>query len=146
MSDAGSAATTETTPVRTVLLYSDDSTVRDAVRGAVGSVADAGGTKIRWVDVATHAEVVRLADLGGVDLMILDGEADKAGGMGVCRQLKNEIFECPPVVLLTGRPQDAWLASWSLADVAVPRPLDPIELQRVVRRVLAGDVVAGAAL
>lgn len=146
MSDAGSAATTETTPVRTVLLYSDDSTVRDAVRGAVGSVADAGGTTIRWVDVATHAEVVRLADLGGVDLMILDGEADKAGGMGVCRQLKNEIFECPPVVLLTGRPQDAWLASWSLADVAVPRPLDPIELQRVVRRVLAGDVVAGAAL
>lgn len=141
------AATTETTaPVRTILLYSDDATVRDAVRGAVGSVADARGTTIRWVDVATHAEVVRLADLGGIDMMILDGEADKAGGMGVCRQLKNEIFRCPPVVLLTGRPQDAWLASWSLADVAVPRPLDPIELQRVVRRVLAGDVVAGAAL
>ena len=143
---ANAATTENSAPVRTILLYSDEATVRDAVRGAVGSVADARGTTIRWVDVATHAEVVRLADLGGIDLMILDGEADKAGGMGVCRQLKNEIFRCPPVVLLTGRPQDAWLASWSLADVAVPRPLDPIELQRVVRRVLAGDVVAGAAL
>ena len=133
-------------PVRTILLYSDDSSVREVVRGAVGSVADPDGTVIEWLDVATHAEVVRRADLGGIDLMILDGEADKAGGMGVCRQLKNEIFECPPVLLLTGRPQDAWLASWSLADVAVPRPIDPIELQRAVRRVLAGEVVAGAAL
>ena len=28
--------------------------------------------------------------------------------------------------MLTGRPQDAWLATWSQADLAVPHPLDPI--------------------
>lgn len=131
----------------TILLYSDDSSVREEVRGAVGSVTAQGET-VTWVDVATADEVVRLADAGGLDLLVLDGEADKVGGMGICRQLKNEIFRCPPVVLLTGRPQDAWLASWSLADAAVPRPLDPLELQRTVRATLAGAAPAsqGAAL
>jgi len=127
---------------RTVLLYSDDSSVRAAVRAAVGDVAGGGGPSIEWVEVATHAAVVARADRGGLDLMILDGEADKAGGMGVCRQLKNEVFRCPPVVLLTGRPQDAWLASWSLADAAVPRPLDPLELQRAVRPFVAASAQA----
>lgn len=131
---------------QTILLYSDDVTVRDAVRTAVGAVARAGGAPLQWVDVASYDAVVSRADEGGLDLMILDGEADKAGGMGICRQLKNEIFKCPPVLLLTGRPQDAWLASWSLADAAVPRPLDPLELQRAVRELLAARVADGAVL
>lgn len=129
---------------QTILLYSDDVTVREEVRSAVGAVARSGGAPLRWVEVATYDAVVGRADEGGIDLMILDGEADKAGGMGVCRQLKNEIFRCPPVLLLTGRPQDAWLASWSLADAAVPRPLDPVELQRAVRGLLAARVADGA--
>lgn len=120
----------------TILLYSDDRSVRDEVRTAVGQVAG-GGEAITWIDVATYDEVIKRADAGGLDLFILDGEADKVGGMGICRQLKNEIFKCPPVVLLTGRPQDAWLASWSLADAAVPRPLDPLELEKAVRSTLA---------
>ena len=33
-----------------------------------------------------------------------------------------------PILVLTGRPQDGWLATWSLADLAVPHPLDPIAL------------------
>lgn len=129
----------------TILLYSDDLTVREEVRTAVGQV-DGGGEAIVWADVATFDEVVRRADAGGIDLFVLDGEADKAGGMGICRQLKNEIFNCPPVVLLTGRPQDAWLASWSLADAAVPRPLDPFVLEKAVRDMLAGPLRQGAGL
>jgi len=34
--------------------------------------------------------------------------------------------------VLTGRPQDGWLAAWSQADLAVPHPLDPIALTRAV--------------
>jgi DNA-binding response OmpR family regulator len=56
----------------------------------------------------------------------LDGEAAPAGGMGLCKQLKDEIYQCPPVLVLTGRPQDAWLATWSRADMVVPHPLDPM--------------------
>ena len=76
-------------------------------------------------------------DAGGVDLAILDGEAVPAGGMGIAKQLKDEIFHCPPVLVLTGRPQDAWLATWSRAEAAVPHPLDPIQLAETVDRTAA---------
>ncbi len=46
---------------------------------------------------------------------ILDGEAAKSGGMGLCRQLKHEVFDCPPVLVLTGR------AAGRLARVVVAR-------------------------
>jgi hypothetical protein len=36
------------------------------------------------------------------------------------------------VLVLTGRPQDAWLATWSRADAAVPHPLDPRALADAV--------------
>ncbi|MHA7133203.1 hypothetical protein [Oerskovia turbata] len=140
---AGDALTTSEADSRTavaagepraphILLYSDDVTVREQVRLAVGRRVRAGAPDIVWKEVATAAAVVAAADKGGLDLLVLDGEADKAGGMGLCRQLKNEVFRCPPVLVLTGRPQDGWLASWSLADEAVPRPFDAIELQRAI--------------
>ncbi len=58
-------------------------------------------------------------------MLVLDGEATPVGGLGVCKQLHDEIYHCPPVLVLTGRPQDAWLAAWSRAEAAVPHPLDP---------------------
>ncbi len=69
---------------------------------------------------------------GGFDVLILDGESSPIGGLGLAKQLKNEIFDCPPILVLTGRPQDAWLAAWSQADLAVPHPLDPIALAHAV--------------
>jgi hypothetical protein len=36
------------------------------------------------------------------------------------------------VLVLTGRPQDAWLATWSRADFAVPHPLDPVAVAEAV--------------
>ena len=88
------------------------------------------------------AAVISAMDGGLFDLLVLDGEAGKVGGMGLCRQLKDEIFQCPPVVVLTGRPQDAWLASWSYADGVVSRPLDPIEVQRAVAELLVAPADA----
>ncbi|WP_407317547.1 hypothetical protein UQW22_13425 [Isoptericola halotolerans] len=120
-----------------VLLYSDDATVRDQVRLAVGPRLHAGAADIAWTEVATAQRLVPTAEGRRFDLIVLDGEADKAGGMGLCRQLKNEVYDCPPVVVLTGRPQDAWLASWSLADSVVPRPLDAFVVQRVVAETLS---------
>jgi DNA-binding response OmpR family regulator len=81
-------------------------------------------------------------DAGGVDLAILDGEAAPIGGMGLCRQLKDEIFECPPVLVLIGRPQDAWLATWSRADGVVAHPLDAVVLADCVAALLRRRVVA----
>jgi DNA-binding response OmpR family regulator len=81
-----------------------------------------------YVDVATAPMVIAQMDVGGFDLAILDGEATPAGGMGIAKQLKDEIDDCPPILVLTGRPDDAWLASWSRAEAAVPHPIDPIRL------------------
>lgn len=133
---AKSVRTTDRAP--RILLYSDDISVREQVRLAVGPRLRAGAERIEWLEVATHDAMVDSTDISSFDLMILDGEAGKSGGMGMCRQLKNEIYECPPALLLTGRPDDAWLASWSLADGVVPRPIDPIELQRKVAELVRG--------
>jgi DNA-binding response OmpR family regulator len=126
-----------------ILLYSDDVDTRAQVRLAVGRRLAKGAPDVQWVEAATHPVVVEAADAGDLDLLILDGEAAKSGGMGLCRQLKHEVFDCPPVLVLTGRPQDAWLASWSLADAVVAHPLDPVELQRVVAELVTARLGRG---
>lgn len=115
-----------------VLLYSDDITTRDAVRAAVGRRPARDVEVVRWHECATAPAVVTAVEQSRFDILILDGEAAKAGGLGLARQLKNEIFSCPPIIVLTGRPQDSWLAAWSQADLAVPHPLDPIALTNAV--------------
>lgn len=134
--DTTSAATTPSTRGAlhqvSVLLYSDDITTRDTVRAAVGRRPARDVEVVRWLECATGPAVVSAVDKGGFDLLILDGEAAKSGGLGLSRQLKNEIFDCPPIIVLTGRPQDSWLAAWSQADLAVPHPLDPIALTNAV--------------
>lgn len=115
-----------------VLLYSDDITTRDAVRAIVGRRPAKDVEVVRWHECATAAAVVSAVGTQQFDLLILDGEAAKVGGLGLARQLKNEVYNCPPIIVLTGRPQDSWLAAWSLADLAVPHPLDPIALTSAV--------------
>lgn len=124
-----------------VLVYSDDSTTRAAVLAALGVRLAPELPRLNFVECATEPVVIRHMDAGQIDLVILDGEATPAGGMGICRQLKDEIFNCPPVIVLTGRPQDGWLATWSRAEAAVPQPLDPVVLAEaaatLIRRRLA---------
>ena len=115
-----------------VLIYSDDASVREAVKLALGSRPAPELPRIDFVECATEPVVIRQMDSGTIDLAILDGEAAPAGGMGICRQLKDEIFNCPPVIVLTGRPADGWLATWSRAEAAVPHPIDPVILAETV--------------
>jgi DNA-binding response OmpR family regulator len=86
--------------------------------------------------------VIAAVDKGGIDMAILDGEAVPAGGLGIARQLKDEIFRCPPVLVITGRPQDAWLATWSRAEAAVSHPIDPIRLAEVSAELLRHRVAS----
>lgn len=114
--------------VATVLIYSDDADVRGRMRLALGRRPAADVPKLRYVECATMPAVIDAVDAGGLDVLVLDGEAQPAGGMGVCRQLKAEIFDCPPVLVVTGRRDDAWLAAWSRADAVVPLPIDGVKL------------------
>jgi DNA-binding response OmpR family regulator len=115
-----------------VLVYSDDPDVRQQVIMALGKRPHPDLPELEYVEVATEPVVVQQFDGGTLDLAILDGEAVPAGGMGIAKQMKDEIYNCPPILVLTGRPQDAWLATWSRADGVVPHPLDPIQLAEVV--------------
>lgn len=108
-----------------VLVYSDDVHTRQQVLLAVGRRPAPDLPELEFVEVATEPVVLQQMDSGTIDLVVLDGEAVPAGGMGIAKQLKDEVHACPPVLVLTGRPQDAWLATWSRAEAAVPHPLDP---------------------
>ncbi|MFF4155614.1 hypothetical protein [Streptomyces sp. NPDC001678] len=112
----------------TVLVYSDDASKREQVRLAAGRRPAADVPEVRYLECATLPAVLRALKEHRVDVCVLDGETAPAGGMGVCRQLKDEVFRCPPVLLLIGRPQDAWLATWSRADAAITHPVDPVAL------------------
>ncbi|MGW0902003.1 hypothetical protein [Streptomyces sp. NPDC002853] len=114
-------------PTATVLVYSDNASTREQVRLATGRRPAADVPAVEFIECATLPAVLKELDRGGIDVCVLDGEATPVGGMGVCRQLKDEIFRCPPVLLLMGRPQDAWLATWSRAEAAVTLPVDPVE-------------------
>ena len=125
-----------------ILVYSDDADTRDQVILALGRRPHPDLPEAEYVEVATEPVVLQQMDSGRVDLAILDGEAVPAGGMGIAKQLKDEIYQCPPLLVLTGRPQDAWLATWSRADAAVPHPIDPLLLAEAVNRLLASRVPA----
>jgi DNA-binding response OmpR family regulator len=119
-----------------VLVYSDDSTTRAAVLLALGKRPHPDLPAFEYLECATEPAVIAAMTAGGIDLAILDGEAVPAGGMGICRQLKDEIYRCPPILVLIGRTDDAWLATWSRADAVQSHPLDPIALAQSVTRLI----------
>ena len=130
-----------------VVVYSHDADTRARIRLAIGRRPAPDVPEADIVEVATEPMLFRLLDAGGVGVMVLDGEAQPAGGMGVCRQAKDEIHHCPPVLLIIGRPDDGWLATWSRADAVVSNPLDPVQLARelagLMRQRAAGSEAAG---
>ena len=122
-------------PLR-VLVYSDDRNARRQVLASLGTRPDIDLPAIEYTECATEPMVIATVDAQKFDLLILDGEAAPAGGMGIARQLKDEIFGCPPILVLIGRPQDAWLATWSRADAVVPHPLEPVALAKAAAALL----------
>ena len=125
-----------------VLVYSDDVNTRSEVMLALGKRPHPDLPVLEYVEVATEPVVIQQMDSGEIALAILDGEATPVGGMGIAKQMKDEIFRCPPILVLTGRPDDAWLATWSRAEAAVPHPIDPMQLAEAVTRILKARVPA----
>jgi DNA-binding response OmpR family regulator len=116
-----------------VVVYSHDADTRAEIKLAIGRRPAADVPEVEIVEVATQPALVRLLDApghSGIDVMVLDGEAQPAGGIGVCRQAKDEIYQCPPVLLVIGRPDDRWLATWSRAEAVISHPIDPVALAR----------------
>ena len=131
-----------------IIVYSDDSSVRSTITAALGKRVADDLPEHQIEEFATapalRAFVDRKSTSGELraDLFILDGEAVPEGGMGVARQLKDEVFNCPPVLLITGRREDAWLAAWSRAEASVIHPIDPFTLANTVADLLRTNSAA----
>jgi DNA-binding response OmpR family regulator len=119
----------------TVLLYSDDPAVRDRIRLAIGP-RPAADLSIEFVDASTWEECRRLLDDYEIDLMILDGEAAPAGGLGIARQVKDEYADPPPTCVVIARAADRWLAAFAHVDATLLYPLDPVTTGQTVAGLL----------
>ncbi|WP_344242029.1 hypothetical protein [Actinocorallia libanotica] len=128
-------AATPAPPLK-VLVYGDDASVREQIRLAIGRRPAMDLPPVEFVECATQPAVVRLLDEGGFDLVVLDAEARPAGGLGVCRQAKDEVYDCPPMLALIARRDDGWLATWSRADAVLLRPLDPMAAAKAAASLL----------
>lgn len=126
-----------------MLVYSSSDTTRAKVIGALG-VHPSPEIEVTYAEASVGAEVVALCDAGGIDLAILDGEAAPTGGIGLCRQLRDELDAPPPVLLLVGRRDDAWLATWARAEGVIAHPVEAVRITEAVLRLLvpAGSTVA----
>jgi DNA-binding response OmpR family regulator len=121
-----------------IVIYSDDSTVRQSLRTALGARLSPEFPENEIHEFAT-ADALRLFAVESnrenrkkISLFILDGEATPEGGLGLAKQLKDELFNCPPTIVVVARSQDAWLAGWSRADGVITHPIDPFTIGKTV--------------
>ncbi len=121
---------------RRILVFSHKAGVREAIINAVGRRPAADLGRVDYTEASGISEVLSEMDAANVDLAILDGEAQPTGGIGLTRQLKNEIEDCPPIVVAVRRKDDRWLATWSQADAVLVHPLDPLTAAETVADVL----------
>lgn len=119
-----------------VLVYSHDAATRGRVMSSLGTRPHPDLPRLDYLEVATAAVVIENLDAGGFDLVILDGEAAPTGGLGLAKQLRDELETVPPILVLIGRPDDRWLADWSRADASVSHPIDPLRLRDAVNSLL----------
>lgn len=118
-----------------VLLYSHDPQVRHTMRLAIGT-RPAPDLHVRFVEAGTHEDVIRLVDSTDFDLLVLDGEATPSGGLGIARQLKDEVVDCPPTCVVIARAADRWLAAYARVDATLTHPLDPMTTGQTVAALL----------
>jgi DNA-binding response OmpR family regulator len=124
-----------------VLLYSDDPQVRNRMRLAIGT-RPAADLTVEFVDASTYVDCITLIDTYEIDLLVLDGEAAPAGGLGIARQLRDEIADCPPIAVVIARTADRWLAAFAQVDATLVHPLDPVTTGATVAALLRDRATA----
>ncbi len=133
-----------------IIVYSDDSSVRSSIVSALGARVAKDLPEHDIHEFATGPALRAYVDSKNVagefraDLFILDGEAAQEGGLCMARQLKDEVFNGPPILVITGRKEDKWLAAWSLAEASVVHPIDPFTLAKTAAELLRGASIVSA--
>lgn len=118
-----------------VLVYSNRAEARAEMMGAIGRRPAPDVGRIDFLECDGVADVLYAIDSKIPSMVVLDGEAQPTGGIGISRQIHQESDDIPPVVLVVRRAADRWLATWARADEVLVEPLDPVT---------AADTVAAA--
>jgi response regulator RpfG family c-di-GMP phosphodiesterase len=127
------AASSARTTRRRVLLVDDDPGLRLVLRATLGS---GQGT----IEEAGSAEEAReLARFWRPSLVILDVGLPGMSGLAFCEDLtKNEVYDSPQVILLTGGEVDARQAQEVGAAALLRKPFSPLDLIGTIDRVVEG--------
>ncbi len=122
----------------TILVYASNAAVREVISSGLGSNLGNGLPDHKVREFATGNALRLFVDDGGkFDLLIVDAEAAPEGGLGLARQLKDEVYNCPPVLAIIARPSDSWLGKWSRAEELILHPIDPFTLGEKCGKLLA---------
>ncbi len=119
-----------------VLVYSNRAPVRDEVVMGIGRRPAPDVGRVDFLECSSVSEVLMAVDDDAADVVILDGEAQPVGGMGISRQMHLELEDVPPVILLIRRDDDRWLSTWARADAVIKYPVDPVIAAETVAAVL----------
>ncbi len=119
-----------------VLVYSHRQDVRERIMTAVGRRPAPDVGRIDFLECASVSDVLMAIDDRIADVVILDGEAQPTGGIGISRQIHQEATVIPPIVLTVRRAADRWLATWARADEILVHPLDPVIAAETVATLL----------
>ena len=126
-----------------VLVVSDSPNVREEV---IASLPDMGIT----VRELNHGvDVLAAVQAHTPDLVVLDQQIGRMGGMAACLDLHLEhgAGRAPfvPVLMLLDRRADVFLAKRSDAEGWIVKPIDPLRLGRAIAALLAGGTYEDSA-
>lgn len=125
-----------------VLVYSDNSATRQDVIRAVGRKVGKSGPAINWTEAATpDGALLKIREAFDdedkkFNLLILDAETPKLGGIGLGKMVRDEIDEDIDYIVLIARPQDEWLARVAAPNAILQYPIDARALSAAVAEVI----------
>lgn len=120
-----------------MLIASDAQWVRDDVKAVLDT------TEVTVREVTRGFQVLPAVRDRMPDLVVLDLQIGKMGGMATCMDLRleegAERLDHVPVLMLLDRRADVFLARRCGAEGFLVKPLDPMRLSRAVKALLAGE-------
>jgi CheY-like chemotaxis protein len=120
-----------------ILLVSSDAATRQLAALTVRGLERTGGEPVQFLEATDGVTGIAAAWKYLPDAVIADEIMSRAGAFALARDLKGATRPFPGVVvILLERSQDAWLASWSGADLWFVKPVNPFDLAERVARAL----------
>ncbi len=119
-----------------VIVSGDSQQIRDEVKSALGLL------DCEFLDANDGYEVISLIGEQEPDLVVLDMQTGKMGGMATCLELRLEEsagrIGHVPVLLMVDRRPDVFLARRAQADGFVVKPINPVRLRKAAASLLEG--------